>query len=129
MKEQTVPHRACVLVVDDDEDIRETLREVVEMAGRSVMLAANGAEALKVLEVQRPCLIILDLLMPIMTGNQLIDVMKNAPELSDIAILISTSAPGRAPPGIPVLPKPIDIGILWSWIRKTCTCGTPFAVG
>jgi two-component system chemotaxis response regulator CheY len=129
MEEQTVPHRACVLVVDDDEDIRETLREVVEMAGCSAILAANGAEALKMLEVHRPCLIILDLLMPIMTGDQLIDVMKNAPELSGLAILVSTSAPGRAPPGIPVLPKPIDIGVLWSWMRKTCTCGAPVAVG
>lgn len=114
--------RECVLVVDDEEDIRETLREVVEMAGCSVILAENGAEALTILAKSRPCLVIIDLLMPVMTGTELLEAMQKEPALAALPVLISTSAPHRAPVGVPVLAKPIDIAVLWDWMRKTCTC-------
>jgi CheY-like chemotaxis protein len=112
----------CVLVVDDEEGVRETLREVVEMAGCSAVLAANGAEALKLLEERRPCLIILDLLMPVMTGNEFIEATRQQPELAALPILISTSAPARAPPGFPVVAKPIDIEKVWECIKHSCRC-------
>src|SRR4029453_111091 len=61
-----------VLVVDDDPDIRETLRFVLEDAGYPVYCAENGREALQVLEgaKHRPGLILLDLMMPIMSGEE-----------------------------------------------------------
>lgn len=113
-----------MLIVDDEVDIRETLREVVEMAGCSALVAANGAEALDLLAVHRPCLIILDLLMPVMTGGELIELMQQEPELASLKILVSTSAPSRAPAGWPVLAKPISIHKLWDWMRANCTCAT-----
>ena len=112
----------CVLVVDDEEGIRETLKEVVEMAGCSAILAANGVEALKVLEERRPCLIILDLLMPVMTGTEFIEVTRQQPELAALPILISTSAPARAPAGFSVVAKPINIEKVWEYIRRSCQC-------
>jgi CheY-like chemotaxis protein len=117
-----VPHEGCVLVVDDEEDIRETLREVVEMVGCSAVLAANGLEAMQILARHQPCLIILDLTMPGMSGEELIDAMRLQPELAGLPVVISTSAPGRAPPGLPVIPKPVDIEKLWAMIRSTCHC-------
>jgi CheY-like chemotaxis protein len=126
-----VPHRRCVLLVDDDEDLRESLAEVVEMVGCSVLQASNGAEALKVLAERRPCLIILDLMMPVMSGLEMLATMKLDPELASVPVVISTSAPNRAPAGMPVVPKPIDIDALWGWIQRTCECapilsgGTP----
>ncbi|MET0596202.1 MAG: response regulator [Polyangiaceae bacterium] len=111
-----------VLIVDDDELIRDTLRELVEMAGCSALLAANGRDALKILETNRPCLVILDLLMPVMTGNELFEVMQGDPALAEIPVVISTSAPHRAPSGVPIIKKPVDIDDVVRWMRKTCSC-------
>jgi CheY-like chemotaxis protein len=112
----------CVLVVDDEEGIRETLGELVELAGCSAVRAANGAEALVLLRRYRPCLIILDLLMPVMNGDELLAAMKNDPALASLTVVISTSAPARAPAGLPVLRKPIDLNVLLDWIRRSCRC-------
>lgn len=60
----------CVLVVDDDPDIRDTLVEALEEEGYSVAAAANGSEALETLRRIAPRLILLDLFMPIMGGQQ-----------------------------------------------------------
>jgi CheY-like chemotaxis protein len=121
---ETAHSESCVLVVDDDEDVRDTLREVIEMIGCSAATARNGAEALDMLAVSRPCLVILDLLMPVMSGEEMIEAMRKDPSYSLLPVLISTSAPGQAPRGLPVLAKPIDIEKLWSWMRRTCTCLT-----
>lgn len=112
----------CVLIVDDEVGIRETLVELVEMGGCSAITAANGAEALKILADRVPCLIILDLLMPVMNGVEMLDAMKTEPALAAVPVVISTSAPSRAPAGIPVIPKPIDVNVVWSWMRRTCRC-------
>lgn len=114
----------CVLVVDDEEGIRETLVEVIEMIGCSAISASDGAQALKMLGQRRPCLVILDLLMPVMTGMELLEAMRKDPALATIPVLISTSAPHRAPAGVPVLTKPFDIDAIWGWIRRSCRCST-----
>ncbi len=58
-----------VLIVEDDLEIREALREILMEESHSVQTAANGAEALKSLEaIQKPDLILLDMMMPIMDG-------------------------------------------------------------
>jgi CheY-like chemotaxis protein len=112
----------CVLVVDDEDGARDVLREIVEMAGCMAITAANGAEALKVLAERRPCLVILDLLMPVMTGAELLETMRNRPGLAGLPVVISTSAPNRAPAGVPVLAKPIDIDAVSAWVRRSCRC-------
>jgi CheY-like chemotaxis protein len=57
-----------VLVVDDETTIREIITETLELEGYSVVKAANGAEALKRIDEQRPSLILLDMRMPILDG-------------------------------------------------------------
>jgi CheY-like chemotaxis protein len=61
-------HAARILVVDDDELIRETLKEHLESTGLYVSLASNGLEAVACMERERPDIIILDLFMPEMDG-------------------------------------------------------------
>jgi CheY-like chemotaxis protein len=112
----------CVLVVDDEEDIRESLREVVEMTGCTAITAANGSEGLAMMVLHRPCLVIVDLIMPVMSGEEMIEAIRKEPSLGNIAVVISTSAPARAPRGVPVIPKPVDIKDVWRWIRQTCRC-------
>jgi CheY-like chemotaxis protein len=63
--DQTSP---CVLVIDDDPDILATVEQILEIEGYAVLIARNGAEALGVLDSQRPDVIILDLMMPVMDG-------------------------------------------------------------
>jgi CheY-like chemotaxis protein len=119
----TAPGSPCVLVVDDEEGIRETLREIIEMLGCTALTAADGAEALALLETHRPSLILLDLLMPVMTGYELLALLRCDERFSGVHIVISTSAPAQAPAGVPILPKPIDIERLWRCLRETCRCG------
>jgi len=118
---QTV-ERACVLVVDDEPGIRESLVDVIEAIGCSAITACDGAEALTVLETRRPCLIILDLLMPQLSGLEMLAEMRKMPELANVPVVISTSAPHLAPQGVPVLGKPINIKLMWSYIRQSCQC-------
>jgi CheY-like chemotaxis protein len=120
--DQTSANEGCVLIVDDEEGVRESLRDVVEMVGCSALMASTAKEALALLAHRRPCLIVLDLLMPGMTGGEMLDVMRREPKLANINVVISTSAPERAPRGVPVLPKPIDIDALCDWISRACHC-------
>jgi CheY-like chemotaxis protein len=119
----TTPHKACVLIVDDEADVRESLRDVVEMVGCSAVMAASAEEGLALLaDDGRLCLVVLDLLLPGMTGAEMLEVMRREPTLSKMPVVISTSAPEQAPPGVPVLAKPIDIGALCGWMRSVCDC-------
>jgi CheY-like chemotaxis protein len=59
---------APILVVDDDESIRQTVSEILEVEGYLVSAAANGEEALERVEQSRPALVLLDMRMPILDG-------------------------------------------------------------
>lgn len=59
---------STVLIIEDDADMREIERATLDCAGYQVVLAANGQEGLRLLANQRPCVILLDLMMPVMDG-------------------------------------------------------------
>jgi len=61
-----------VLVVDDDPDILQTLGLCLSSEGYRVLMAANGKEALDILDRERPSVILLDLMMPVMDGWQFV---------------------------------------------------------
>ena len=78
-----------VLIVDDDVDIRETVAEALQDAGYDVKSASNGQEALEVLKVEpQPCLILLDLMMPVMDGEQFRAAQKTEPAWADIPVVV-----------------------------------------
>ena len=118
----TTEHEGCVLIVDDEEDVRESLRDVVEMAGCTAILASSGEDALKLLADHKPCLVLLDLMMLGMSGGETLEAMRRDPALASLPVIVSTSSPERAPRGVPVLPKPIDIDALLGWLRLECRC-------
>lgn len=80
-----------VLIVEDDPDAQELSRRILEKDGWNILVASNGREALDVIARQRPALVILDLMMPVMDGFSLVDVMQADPELASIPILVLTS--------------------------------------
>lgn len=99
-----------VLVVDDERDIRDTLRDALEDEGYLVVTAANGQEALRMLrEIGRPCAMIVDIIMPVMSGTELCAALRGDPVLADIPLIVSTSDPSRAPAGELIMRKPIDL--------------------
>jgi CheY-like chemotaxis protein len=113
--------RAPVLVVDDDADLRDTLREVLEEAGYDVYCAENGREALDVLHGADPApgLILLDLVMPVMSGQEMLEALKQVHALAAIPVTI-VSAAKDPPPGPCYLPKPVDVDALLGIVEKAC---------
>ena len=61
-------HRACVLIVEDDDDVREFMQLLVSTAGYETMTARDGQDALVKMRQRRPCIVLLDLQMPRMDG-------------------------------------------------------------
>jgi two-component system, chemotaxis family, chemotaxis protein CheY len=116
--------QACtgvVLIVDDEEDTRELIREVLEARGFQVATAEDGVEALWVVnKTPLICLVILDLLMPNMDGFEVLDRLAAGPERRELKIWISTSAPEKAPPGMRCLPKPVDVSRLLALVSEHC---------
>ena len=85
---------SSILVVDDDEDCRAALREVLEEDGLSVIEAANGQAALDYLVSHDvPSLIILDVVMPVISGWQLLTILRNYYRLSRIPVLMLSIQP------------------------------------
>lgn len=87
----TGPASGPVLVVDDDEATRELFRRALERDGRAVLEAADGAAALEIMETQRPSLILLDLMMPVMDGFEFVENFRRHADWSDIPILVVTA--------------------------------------
>ena len=87
-----------VLVVDDDPDVREGLREAFEHEGWAARSASNGREALDLLARanERPDAVVLDMMMPIADGSLVWDAMKSDPDLHRIPVIVSTSSPGTS---------------------------------
>src|SRR5688572_22529593 len=80
-----------ILVVEDDECIRETLAELLTEEGYRVVEASNGKEALtKLQRTERPCLILLDLMMPVMNGWAFRAAQRADPALASIPVVVLT---------------------------------------
>lgn len=84
------PARPVVLVIDDDEDLRSAIREVLEDQGFAVAAAVNGREALDMLlrDDARPALILLDLTMPEMDGWTFRREQQKVPRLAEIPVVL-----------------------------------------
>jgi CheY-like chemotaxis protein len=118
-----VEDRFAVLVVDDDLDIRESLRDVIEAEGFPVACASNGEEALHVLAKQpRPGLIVLDLMMPVMSGWEFLTVVREDQALSKIPVAVISASGGKTPPlgATCFLRKPVDLDTILALVREHC---------
>lgn len=76
-----------ILIVDDEDDIREFINYNLTREGYSVYTASNGKEAVQVALDVRPHLILLDMMMPVMDGRQTCQVIRNTPELKDTMVV------------------------------------------
>jgi CheY-like chemotaxis protein len=117
----------CVLVVEDDADIRDTLRELLNLEGYQTLTASNGKEGLDLLrKVDHPCLILLDLMMPIMNGWEFLEAIEEGKgdTLTTIPIVI-VSAAGDAARNVKdkaagFIKKPVDLDRLIQTVNRYC---------
>ena len=111
-----------VLIIDDDAAVRESLAEALEDAEYSPIATANGQEALEYLQKGgRPCVILLDLMMPIMDGWQFRAAQLADPTLGPIPVIVLSAVNeiGRVPAGA-VLRKPVRLATLLEAVRRFC---------
>lgn len=115
--------RACVLVVDDDRDIREAVADALREVGYSVQEAENGAQALAEMRASPPCLVLLDLMMPVLGGWEVVHAMEQDPKLAAIPVCVLSAMAERAPRAMAsVLPKPVSMLRLLSAVERHCGC-------
>jgi CheY-like chemotaxis protein len=104
----------CVLVVDDDQDIREAV------VGYSVAQAANGAEALVAMRSALPCLVLLDLMMPVMDGWEVVAQMDRDPALAGVPVCVVSAHVNDPPRNVCVLRKPVTLQKLLDTVAEHC---------
>ena len=118
---------ATVLVVDDDTDARELVRTYLAFAGFESIPAAHGGEGLDALREHRPCLIVLDLNMPVMSGWEFRARQKQLPDrrLADTPVVIVSALPDCAEQAkqlgaAEAICKPLDLDDLVHAVRYHC---------
>jgi DNA-binding response OmpR family regulator len=101
-----------ILVADDDPNIQAVLRYRLEAAGHSVIVASDGSETLDLIAAQAPDAIILDLMMPIIDGIQVLETLAADESLGRIPVLVLTARVDKAAEvgifGKPVMEKPFS---------------------
>ena len=113
-----------VLVVDDDRHVRDALRALLETMGFRVAVAVNGADALERLRHETlPCLVVLDLEMPVLDGWGFRDALLHEPRFARIPVIVISARHDRrpSPPALVAdLPKPVDADELTDVIERHC---------
>lgn len=116
---------ASVLVVEDDDDIRFVVADVLRDEGYGVATSPNGLEALQYLRTATtlPGVILLDLMMPVMDGGTFLQHLSGEPLWSEIPVVIMT-ARGRqfasVPQVVETLAKPVTLHELLDTVEQVC---------
>jgi CheY-like chemotaxis protein len=112
---------AHILVVEDDGDIQAAVQDLLVAEGHQVTVAGNGAEALAVLAGKsRPHCILLDLMMPVMNGWQMLIALQQDVRLAPIPVIVASAAPSAIAPELAraVIHKPYQLDDLLDVIAR-----------
>jgi len=115
-----------VLVVDDHEDTRSFLRVMLEDEGIGVVEAEHGKAALELLVSRpdlEPCLIVLDLEMPVMSGWEFLAIARTYPDLADIPVVVTSGSEAKSEAldhgaVVDYLAKPVDLRRLLDTVKR-----------
>ena len=118
----------CILVVEDQEDNRRILRDLLGNAGYHLVEAESGEEALTAVEAQRPDLILMDIQLPLMDGYEAARRIKSNPDMKAVPIIAVTSyalagdeAKARAAGCTAYISKPFSPRALLAKVREYLT--------
>ena len=114
-----------VLVVEDDLDSRTMLSVILGLQGYRTVAAAHGAEALRIAREQHPCLILLDLMMPVMDGEAFRKAQLQDTELKDIPVIVVTArydgpATARRMGAASCVGKPLNVQQVLAEVEAHC---------
>lgn len=98
---------ATILAVDDDADIRAVLKTSLELAGHEAVVAASGKEALAKLKKRAFDLVLLDIMMPEMSGYEVLEAIRAIPSRADTRVVVVTAK--HDPPGLNV---EVELGVI-----------------
>jgi CheY-like chemotaxis protein len=112
-----------ILVVDDEPMIAMALEAALEDAGYEVVLAANGRQGLERLNEARVDLVLLDMMLPVMSGPAMLAAMAAQPELARVPVIILSCLPeaairDRTDGAIPIIRKPCRLAQILRAIAK-----------
>ena len=121
-----------VLLAEDDLEIRDILQDLLEAEGYDVVPASHGRQALEFLQGARgnndklPDLVVLDLMMPLVDGHQVLDTMKSDPVLAPIPVVVLSAVARERPIGAAAfLRKPIPLQKFFDTIKGFVEAGRP----
>jgi CheY-like chemotaxis protein len=112
-----------ILIVEDDKGIRELLQIALEVEGYKVFTASNGKEGIEeLLRMPRPCLILLDLMMPVMDGWGFVDALESDLWFATIPVIVVTAFRDKSKTikAKEIIEKPLDLNALCKTIRHYC---------
>jgi CheY-like chemotaxis protein len=115
------PLLTTILIVEDDHDTRVSLRQTLEGEGYYVFSAANGSQAIELLRrVKPPSLILIDILMPVMNGEELIGHLSTDPVLRLVPAIVVSAFPEDAKRLVAsaFVEKPINLKLLLKLIDE-----------
>jgi two-component system response regulator CpxR len=118
-------HKHGVLVVEDDRDFRDALQMLLTVHGLEVFCAMDGQEALDILHRGlHPCVILLDMMMPRMSGAEFRSAQRNDPDLEAIPVVVLSASANRTEAqsmGISdFMTKPVDVNRLLKTVSRYC---------
>jgi CheY-like chemotaxis protein len=115
------PNPPTLLIVDDDPEVRMLLCELFAQKGFRVHVAEDGEAAIRFLEHHEPpSVILLDLVMPGITGAGVVSYLASTPSLLNVPVAIVSGTPDLAPPGYRVFKKPLRFAPLLEFVRTAC---------
>jgi CheY-like chemotaxis protein len=115
------PECTSILVVEDEEDLRELVVDLLQSEGFQVYQAANGSQALSVLgDMPQPALILADLMMPVMDGLTLIASLRKDDRFATLPVVIVSAIDTPTAGGYRRIKKPIDLDDLVQIVSEFC---------
>jgi CheY-like chemotaxis protein len=122
-KKEGDSNNKSILVIEDNKEIQDSLKMALEVEGYNVFIADNGKEALDKLEkIPTPCMILLDLMMPVMNGWEFVDAISKDLMLSTIPVVVVSAFGDKkgTPKTDGYIQKPIDLDALLNTVSKHC---------
>ncbi len=109
-----------VLVIDDEDYVADMIATALDLEGYTVHVAYNGREGLRSSRLIAADLIIIDIMMPYMSGEELVEVLRGDGRTSAVPILLISAGarPRKEWPGVVFMAKPFDMGALLACVEE-----------